>query len=217
VSTHHDDHAPHGDADQGEHHGFIGHEVDQVESGRMFILLAMLSVVTLGSAIGLVQVFRAQTDAITESRYEQGSWRLAQYKSEMGAAAGGYGRSTEEGKDFWTIPQAKAAELVLADPSRLLPREAPADFVHPDDQGGGSAPAGMPAPAAPAAPAAPTAPAEGTPVDAAPAGDGAAAGAGEAGAAAAPAAPTDAAAPPAVPSGDAPAAAAPAAAPEGAG
>lgn len=144
------------DSDHGHGEGLLGHEVDDPPNARLFNILLFCTILVFLSCVALVQVFNSQAREIVTSRANQGSYKLAAYKTEMGS----HKAAIASGKD-----------KVLKDKSALGSFPAPTGWVHPDDMAG----AKKPEPAAPAepVPADGEAPAEGE----APAGEGAAEGA----------------------------------------
>jgi hypothetical protein len=165
VSAEHDNH------DHG--HGG-GHEVDAIDSGHLINLLVVLTVLTLGASIAVVQMFASDRDELLAERAQEGSFQYRDYAETQKAWLETAGQS-DPGK--FRIPVAKAKELVAADAMRLRAAPAPAGWIHPDDV---NAKPAAPAPAAPA-------PAEGAPAEPAPTEGAAAAPAPAEGAAAAPA------------------------------
>lgn len=138
----------HGHGDEG-----AGHEIDRMPNGRLFNLLFGLSGLTLLSAIGVIQLFNIQVDALEQSRAQQGSFRLAAYTDEMNKAKTSSGeikinelddRATVNTRYF--VPLATARKQVLDDPKKLAAFGQYPGWKTSDDQAPAAA---APAPAKP--------------------------------------------------------------------
>lgn len=148
-------HGDHGHGDEG-----AGHEIDRMPNARLFNLLFGLSGLTLLSAIGVIQLFNIQVDALEQSRAQQGSFRLAAYTEEMNKAKTSSGeikinelddKATVNTRYF--VPLATARKQVLDDPKKLSAFGQYPGWKTSDDQApaaapapGGAAPAGAPVP-----------------------------------------------------------------------
>lgn len=160
MSDKHDHHEPAG-PDHADDHGAGAHEIDRMPNARLFNLLFGLSGLTLLSAIGVIQLFNIQVEALEESRAEQGSFRLTSYLDEMQTIKTSSGKVTvNELDDKATVntrhfmPLATAKKAVLDDPNRLKAFGAYPGWKTSDEQAPAAAPtdpaAKPPAGAAPA-------------------------------------------------------------------
>jgi hypothetical protein len=155
THDHHESDHGHGDHDHG---GGAGHEIDRMPNARLFNLLFGLSGLTLLSAIGVIQLFNIQVDALEQSRAQQGSFRLAAYTDEMNKAKTSAGeikinelddKATVNTRYF--VPLANARKQMLDDPKKLAAFGQYPGWKTSDDQAPAAAPAapGAPAPAKP--------------------------------------------------------------------
>lgn len=156
MSDKHDHHEPAG-GDHAHDHGAGGHEIDRMPNARLFNLLFGLSGLTLLSAIGVIQLFNIQVDALEESRAEQGSFRLASYVEEMQAIKNGSGKVTVNELDDkatvntrYFMPLANAKKAVLDDPNKLKAFGAYPGWKTSDEQAPAPAPTAPPSGAPPA-------------------------------------------------------------------
>jgi len=157
TDTHDHHESGHGAGDHGHDDGG-GHEIDRMPNTRLFNLLFGLSGLTLLAALGVIQLFNIQVEALEQSRAEQGSFRLAAYTDEMTKAKTSTGEvKVSELDDKATVntryfvPLASAKKQMLDDPKRLAAFGVYPGWKTSDDQ----------APAAAAAPPAPVKPTDG--------------------------------------------------------
>jgi hypothetical protein len=150
----------HGDHAHGHDDAGAGHEIDRMPNGRLFNLLFGLSALTLLAAIGVIQLFNIQVEALEQSRAEQGSFRLAAYNEEMNKAKTSSGQVTINELDDkatvntrYFVPLATARKQVLDDPKKLAAFGQYPGWKTSDDQApaagpapGGAAPGGAPVP-----------------------------------------------------------------------
>lgn len=122
-----------------------GHEIDKMPNARLFNLLIGLSLLTLLSAIGVIQLFNQQMRVITEERDSKVSFRLQSYNDEMSKLATTWGRvhfteneAGEDGKDkqiktrVVRMPLADAKKQVLDDPKSMKAAPRYKGWKNPD-------------------------------------------------------------------------------------
>jgi hypothetical protein len=112
------------DHDHEHEHERGGHEVDKMPNARLFNLLFGLSFLVLLSSIGVIQLFNMQVKGIEQSRAQQVSFRLLEYRDEMSKVLGSHGSITvlDEGgveRPAHHMPIAEARRRVLENPELL--------------------------------------------------------------------------------------------------
>ena len=144
-----------------------GHEIDKMPNARLFNLLIGLSLLTLLSAIGVIQLFNQQVRVIKEERDSKVSFRLKAYHDEMSKLTTTWGRvrftETEAGADGKDVQiQTRRVRMPLADAKKKVLDDAKAMKALPRYPGWMNPDPAVAQPAAGdkkgAAPAAPTAP-----------------------------------------------------------
>jgi hypothetical protein len=100
------------------------HEIDKLPNARLFNLLFGLSALVLVSSIGVIQLFNMQVAGIERSRAKQVSFRLQEYRDEVGRVQGNWGTATvleESGEETAVhhMPLAEARRRVLDKPELL--------------------------------------------------------------------------------------------------
>ncbi|NVB36522.1 hypothetical protein G6O69_01670 [Pseudenhygromyxa sp. WMMC2535] len=103
-------------ADHG-HHDPGGHELEAVNTKLLFRLVISLSLVTLLAAMAVIQWFNSQRRELQERYAEQGSFRLAEYETEM--------QDNMSGVD-------QVAQGMVGKPDALKAQPAYAGWVNPD-------------------------------------------------------------------------------------
>ncbi len=69
-----------------------GHEIDKMPAGRLFFILAILSALTLGLCLAVIQLFNEQVRNIEGQRAAEGYANQAAYMTEMTSVAEGFGK-----------------------------------------------------------------------------------------------------------------------------
>lgn len=120
-------------------HNDGGHEIDKMPAGRLFALLTILSLLTLGLSFGVIQLFNEQVRQIEGERADGGNASAQAYNTEMGAVAGGYGeyeivKPAGEGKPDkvttrYYLPVGTAAQRVIDNPALLAGKRPPKDWA----------------------------------------------------------------------------------------
>jgi hypothetical protein len=101
------------------------HEIDKMPYARLFNLLVGLSVLTLLSCIGVIQIFNLQVRQITEEYALEGqkASMLTDYRADAAQVGGGYGRFEFElegkAEERFFVPVQAAKKQVLDDPKLL--------------------------------------------------------------------------------------------------
>lgn len=120
-------------------HNDGGHEIDKMPSGRLFGLLTILSLLTLGLSFGVVQLFNQQVRNIEGQRISDGYASAQAYTAEMGDVAEGYGeyeivKPVGEGKPDkvttrYFVPVGKATQQVIDNPALLAGKRPAKDWA----------------------------------------------------------------------------------------
>ena len=110
-----------------------GHEVDAPMARPLFILTALLVIVTIASGIGVSQLFQANSRTMIEDSSKALDSDLVKYRATMTAATSTYSQDEKE-RTKYRVPVTRAMDLAIKSPSRLKAAAPPAGFIHPDDE-----------------------------------------------------------------------------------
>ena len=113
-----------------------GHEIDFTPNKNLMVFLLVMTVLIVGSAIGVYQLFVSHTGDQLDDAASAPATQLIDQQARDASFATSYGSVVVEGKQVaYRVPFTDAKRFVLETPARFAAAAAPEGWIHPDDAG----------------------------------------------------------------------------------